>query len=199
MRKVAMAVLAVLALGVGQAAAQAIQDPLEHALDLGNRDQAAGAEAMLKLAQADDHRAQWYYAMYLLNGRGVARDEAQAWTWVKASAEGGHSEGMVSAAVMLATGQGVAEDDVAARGWYRKAAEGGSAHALRSLGGMVLTGEGGPAEKVRGLAYIELAHDGGDELAGKILGRVNITLTTEELREAQAIKAEWKRKFGTPK
>jgi TPR repeat protein len=199
MRGMAMAVLAMLALGVGEAAAQPIKPEVTATLERHESDPVRGARDMGDLAQDGDAVAQWYYGMYLLNGDGVDRDQQAAWTWVKRSAEGGFLNGQISAAVMLATGEGVAEDDVAAREWYRKASEHPSAHALRGLGVMMLTGEGGPVELLRGYAYLEMAREGGDRNAGLILDRVGAQLSADDRRTVDAIKADWKRTFGDPR
>ncbi|HYE45208.1 MAG TPA: tetratricopeptide repeat protein [Caulobacter sp.] len=199
MRRMVMAALAVLAMAVaGAASAQPMAPEVEATLKRHRADPVRAARDMGDLAEDGDPVAQWYYGMYLLNGDGVDRDEAAAWTWVERSARGGFSNGMISAAVMLATGQGVAEDDVAAREWYRKAAEQGSAHALRSLGMMMLTGEGGAVDPLRGYAYVEMASEGGDEHAGRLLQRMPPALSEDDRRSAEAIKVEWKRKFGDP-
>ncbi|NBB14139.1 hypothetical protein GVN21_02065 [Caulobacter sp. SLTY] len=199
MRKVAIAVLAMLALSMGAAAAaQPVKPEVEATLKRHDTDPVRAARDMGDLAEDGDPVAQWYYGMYLLNGDGVDRDQQAAWIWVKRSAEGGFVNGQISAAVMLATGEGVAEDDVAAREWYRKASEQPSAHALRGLGTMLLTGEGGAQDPFRGYAYIEMARDGGDRNAGLIMQRLP-ALTSEERQKVEAIKVEWKRAFGDPR
>lgn len=161
-------------------------------------DSVKAADYFRRSAERDDARAQWQYGMMLLNGDGAPLNPSDAWVWVKKSADNGYLNGQVSAAVMLAIGQGVRENDPEAREWYRKAAEQGSAHALRSLGYMLLTGEGGAVEPSRGQAYVELAIEGGDEAAGTLLRDMGKTLSAADRRSADAVKSDWKRKFGDP-
>lgn len=136
-------------------------------------------------------RALWISGMMLLRGEGVAPDAQRGVERVRAAAEAGSVEGMVSTAVFLATGEGgVQVDAAAARSWYDKAARLGSAHALRGLGAMWTVGEGGPVDAARGQAYLELAQEGGDGVAAELLRSLSRRLTAD--REAiDAIKAEW--------
>ncbi len=143
-------------------------------------------------AELGDPRAQWNYAMALLNGEGVAISETEAWKWVKASGEAGYRNAQVSTAVMLAIGQGVAEDDVQARAWYEKAALAGSAHALSSLGMMLITGEGGPVDAVTGQAYLELAAAGGGAFSKRLLDERGIAPTAGQRATIDRIKASWR-------
>ncbi|HEV2083152.1 MAG TPA: tetratricopeptide repeat protein [Brevundimonas sp.] len=151
-------------------------------------------------AEAGDAAAQWEVGMMLLNGHGVARNDAEAYRWVRKSGEQGNESGMISTAVMLAMGQGVGRDPGAARDWYRRAAEThGSAHALRGLAGMLLMGDGGAPEPERGLAYLELAAEGGDAPAAQILEAV-APQAAGKLDRAQvdAFKTEWIAAHGRP-
>lgn len=151
-------------------------------------------------AEAGDAEAQWNLGMMLLNGRGVARDETQAFTWVKRAADAGYENGMISTAVMLAMGQGTAKDEAQARDWYRRAAETHrSAHALRGYAGMLIMGQGGPQDAERGLAYLELAGEGGDENALRILEVIAPQAAGQVDRaRVDGFKAEWVAAHGRP-
>src|SRR5690606_34506909 len=121
----------------------------------------------------------------------VARDEPLARRYVRASAEGGFVDGMISMAVMLARGEGGPVDAAQARGWYRRAAETGSPHALRGLGAMLLVGEGGPADPVIGAAYLELAAKGGDELAPRLQQALADVIGAQDPAAVEAAKGRW--------
>jgi len=148
-----------------------------------------------RAAQQGNARSAWVVGMNLLNGTGVAKNEAEAYRWVRRSGEAGDLRGQISTAVMLALGQGTAENDVEARAWYRKAAEAGSAHGLRGLGIMIYTGEGGAADPAMGYAYLQLASAGGDENAGRILERIP---APSDRAAVEGHKAAWIAAHGKP-
>jgi uncharacterized protein len=152
---------------------------------------------MRAAADGGDERAQWYAAMMLLNGAGVAQDEVEAYRLVALSSEQDYMAALISRAVMLAMGQGVTEDDAEARNWYRVAAQRGSAHALRSLGGMLARGEGGPVDGAQGLAMLELAAEAGDEIAPEMIERLAPTLRLKR-GDIDMARTAWLVKHGPP-
>jgi len=140
-------------------------------------------------ADLEEPRSQWHVGMMLIQGAGVAKNEAEAFGYVIRSAENGYYEGMNSAAVMFATGQGVNENDQAAREWYYEAAALGSAHALRGLGVMLVTGEGGEANTAMGVALLRLASDAGEVNAQKLLNMLPPNAANET--DIETARTEW--------
>jgi TPR repeat protein len=69
------------------------------------------------------------------DGRGLAKDEAEAARWYRKAAERGNTYGMVALALMYDNGRGVAKDITEALKWYRKAAKLGNELAQRELRG----------------------------------------------------------------
>ena len=63
------------------------------------------------------------------NGRGVAKDDAQAVAWYRKAADQGLAHAQDNLGRMYANGRGVAKDDAQAVAWYRKAADQGDADA----------------------------------------------------------------------
>jgi hypothetical protein len=103
-------------------------------------------------------------AMYA-NGRGVAKDEAEAVRWYRKGAEAGNIDAMLNLASMLAGGNGVAKDDAEALRWYRKGAAAGNSTALYSLAAMYAWGRGVTRDPALASQWMLKALQGGDELA----------------------------------
>ena len=67
------------------------------------------------------------------NGKGVAKDEAEAVGWYRKAAEQGLDLGQFNLGVCYENGKGVAKDSAEAVRWYRKAAAQGCESAIRKL------------------------------------------------------------------
>jgi TPR repeat protein len=67
------------------------------------------------------------------DGRGVAKDVAQAVAWYRKAAEKGYAPAMGFLGDMYANGRGVARDMAEALAWYRKAAALGNESAKANL------------------------------------------------------------------
>src|SRR3989344_4931560 len=80
-----------------------------------------------KAAEKGNANAQYNLGGMYANGRGVARDDAEAVKWYRKAAEHGYAQGQNNLGAMYANGRGVARDDAEAVKWYRKAAEQGLA------------------------------------------------------------------------
>ena len=66
-------------------------------------------------------------------GRGVARDDAEAVRWYRKAAQQGYAIAQTILGFMYAEGEGVTRDDAEAVRWFRKAAEQGNAEARKVL------------------------------------------------------------------
>lgn len=158
---------------------------------------ALALEHYLAAAELGDPRAAWKIGMAHLQGaRGFDGGSAEAYAWVRRSAEGGWIDGMISTAVMLATGDGVARDPIAAAAWYTKAATRGSAHAMRGLGAMHYFRELSDGDKALGLALIELGAERGDESARSILAGIESDARRIDRDEVERFKVEWRRRVA---
>jgi hypothetical protein len=82
------------------------------------------------------------------NGRGVAKDDAEAVQWYRKAAEQGYALGQNNLGVMYRDGRGVARDDALAVSWLRKAAEQGNSLAQKNLASMNEQGRGGATSAV---------------------------------------------------
>jgi TPR repeat protein len=77
--------------------------------------------------------AQTTFGYFLDEGRGVAKNPAEAVRWYRKAAEQGFAMAQFNLATMYAEGVGVAKDEAEAMRWYRKAAEQGDAEAAQAL------------------------------------------------------------------
>ncbi|MGW8370257.1 MAG: tetratricopeptide repeat protein [Gammaproteobacteria bacterium] len=146
----------------------------------------------LSAAELGDPRAAWKVGMAHLQGHpDFGGGSAEAYTWVRRSAEGGWVDGMISTAVMLATGDGTERDADEAAYWYTEAVLLGSAHAMRGLGAMHLNGELEMSDPTLGLALLELGAEGGDEMALAILDSIRDQTRNFERADVDRIKADW--------
>jgi len=121
-------------------------DEFAAGVDAYSRGDYTAAYAMfMKEAQKGNASAQYKTGFMLAEGRGVAKNDAEAVRWYKLAAEKGLSAAQYNLAVMYEEGKGTAQDPEAALKWYRKAAEKGLAAAQYNLG--VMYGNGGAVEQ----------------------------------------------------
>ena len=98
--------------------------------------------SLKRSAEAGDASAQYALGLRCREGKGVAKDIAQALTWFRKAAEQGNAGAQFNLGAMYAVGEGVPKDAVQATAWYRKAAEQGQADAQSRLGEMYFDGHG---------------------------------------------------------
>ena len=77
--------------------------------------------------------AQYNLGIMYAEGKGIAKDEAQAVAWFRKAAEQGYAPAQFNLGVMYAEGIGIAKDETQAVAWSRKAAEQGYAPAQEAL------------------------------------------------------------------
>ena len=118
----------------GTAATPEVALPRAEAQDLATADSAykrgdyaTVLQLMRPMADAGNTRAQNKLGLMYENGRGVAKDDAQAVYWYRKAADQGEAYAQKNLGVMYANGRGVAKDEAQAVAWYRKAADQGLA------------------------------------------------------------------------
>jgi TPR repeat protein len=89
---------------------------------------------LLARANKGDAWAQNRLGFFYQNGRGVARNSAQALEWYRKAAAQGNTSAQNNLGTMYARGQGVKADHYLAVSWFRKAAAKGNAPAQNNLG-----------------------------------------------------------------
>ena len=148
------------------------QDIPQRANDLYKQGRYAEAFSLYQgLAEQGDANAQTFLGFMYANGRGVAKDEAQAIVWYRKAAEQGDATAQFSLGVMYyADGLGVAKDKAQAVVWFRKAAELGYADAQANLGFMYANGQGVTKDEAQAVVWFRKAAEQGLARAQSRLG-----------------------------
>lgn len=90
-------------------------------------------EQTKKAAEQGDAAAQYNLGLRYVDGRGVAKDNAEAAKWFRKAADQGNANGQFELGYMFESGKGVAKDETEAAKWYQKAAAQGNTDAMRRL------------------------------------------------------------------
>ena len=93
-------------------------------------------EQTKKAAEQGDAFAQYSLGLRYVDGRGVAKDDAEAVKWYRKAAGQGNADGQFELGYMYESGRGVAKDEAEAAKWYQKAAMLGNVNAVRRLENM---------------------------------------------------------------
>jgi TPR repeat protein len=104
-----------------------------------------------------------------LDGRGVARDDAEAARWTLEAAKHGHLEAQYRMGRLYEEGRGVGVDERQAFNWYRRAAKEWYPPAQLSLGRMYERGRGTPQNLVKAEKWYRKAVDEGLDEAREAL------------------------------
>jgi TPR repeat protein len=100
------------------------------------------------------------------NGRGVAKDEAQAVAWYHKAADQGDASAQYHLGLRYADGLGgVPKDEAQAAVWYRKAADQGHAGAQNNLGALYANGQGVQQSYTQAVRWYARAAQRGEEIA----------------------------------
>ena len=84
-------------------------------------------------AEKGDASAQYNLGLRYVDGRGVAKDSAEAAKWFRKAADQGNANGQFELGYLYEIGKGVAKDQKQAAKWYQKASAQGNANAMRRL------------------------------------------------------------------
>ena len=131
-------------------------------------------------------------------GRGVPQDDAEAVRWFHLAAEQGDADAQYNLGVMYDIGRGVPQDDAEAVRWYRLAAEQGHASGQRNLGLMYSNGRGVPQDHVSAHMWLNLATATGDENAREARENIAVSMSREQIAEAQRRAREWHAAHSVP-
>ncbi len=113
-------------------------------------------------AEQGDVDAQTFIGWMYAEGRGVAKDGAEAVRWYRKAAEQGVAQAQNNLGTMYGKGDGVAEDNAEALRWFRKAADQGFATAQTNVGYMYNNGEGVSEDNAEALRWFRKAAGQGD-------------------------------------
>ena len=123
-------------------------------------------------AEDGDARAQFNLGRMYAEGRGVTKDEEEAFKWVRRAAEQGHTAAQNRLGIMYTQGRGVAKDEVEAVKWIRKAAEQGGPGAQTNLGSRYAIGRGVQKDEKEAVKWFLKAAEQGYPAALKALERM---------------------------
>ena len=147
-----------------------------------------------KAAKKGDSKAQNILASRYYNGKGVPQDYAEAMKWWRLAAEQGDAEAQHGLGDCYYGGKGVPKDYAEAVKWWRLAAEQRDATAQMCLGGCYYNGKGVPQDEVLAYMWYNLAAASGFEAAKSLRELISVTMTPEQIAEAQKLSREWKPK-----
>lgn len=143
------------------------------------------------LARAGDANAQHALGAMHEYGRGLERSDSRAALWYRKAAEQSMPEAQYRLGVLHENGWGVSLDAVLAAQWYERAAQLGHVFAQHDLAYMYLNGEGLPKDAVQAYKWLKIASAERPDLMTKHLLSVSRTLTSLELKEAEALAQAW--------
>lgn len=133
---------------------------------------ALAAAAFREKAEKGDAMAQHDLGVLYADGRGVARNYAEAARWFRKSAEAGIANAQFNLAVLTERGLGVTRDAAEAARLYRQAAEQGHAGAQYNLGIVLAEGRGVPQDYAEAGVWFRRAANQGFAKAAYNLGVV---------------------------
>ncbi len=134
---------------------------------------AVAAGAFREKAEKGDATAQHDLGVLYADGRGVARDYAEAARWFRRSASAGVANAQFNLAVLTERGLGVTRDAAEAARLYRLAAEQGHAGAQYNLGIVLAEGRGVAQDYAEAGTWFRRAADQGFAKAAYNLGVVH--------------------------
>lgn len=118
----------------------------------------AMAQRLLSPFLAQGHpEALFRMAIMAQNGLGMVRNEANAFTWMRAAAEQGHGLAQHGLGFMYMQGECVTQDGAEAVQWFKRAAAQGLAGSQTTLGMMYEQGMGVPKDMEEAQRWYKLA------------------------------------------
>ena len=90
-------------------------------------------EQVKKVAEQGDAAAQYNLGLRYIDGRGVAKDAAEAAKWFRKAADQGNADGQFELGYLYESGRGITKGEAEAAKWYQKAAVQGNGDAIRRL------------------------------------------------------------------
>ena len=129
------------------------------------------AQAILMAAKEGVVDAQALLGQILLEGRGIARDQALALRWFQIAAQGGHLMARNMVGRCREHGWGCAVDEVAAASEYRLAATAGLDWGQYNYANLLATGRGVAVDQAQALGFYRQAAEQGHAKSMNLLGR----------------------------
>ena len=157
------------------------------------REQEAGVEPDLALAEQGDAEAQARLAVAFFNGRGAALDYKEAIRWARLAAEQENARAEALLAAAHFNGQGVPQDHEEAVRWAKLAAERGDSGGQVILGMAYVNGFGVTRDYVAAYMWLTLAASGGSNIQGtdQLRSLAAARMTPEQIEEAELRVRDW--------
>ncbi|RPH80794.1 MAG: sel1 repeat family protein [Nitrospiraceae bacterium] len=146
------------------------------------------------LAEQGHAGAQYNLGLLYANGKGVQKDDTQAWQWYEKAAVQGHADAQVNLGMLYDYGRGVPQDFKKAVYWYRLSAHQGNALAQRRLGLMYERGDEVPQDYVKAYMWYSLGSANGVEAGIRLRDALAKKMDPDQIAEAQKLAREWKPK-----
>jgi S1-C subfamily serine protease len=131
---------------------------------------AARIAAWRSAAEQGNSLAQRFLGICYTNGRGVAKNDAEAVKWFRKAAEQGDATAQGNLGYRYYKGQGVIKDNAEALKWARKAADQGLAFAQAFLGQCYNNGDGVTKNDTEAVKWFRKSAEQGDDTAQYCLG-----------------------------
>lgn len=144
----------------------------------------------LKAASAGNAWAQNALAQRLYYGKGVEKNDSEAFRWAKKSADQGCPSGEITLGYFYDFGIGTQKNKFEAVKWYRKAADKGETIAMRNLAQHYLNGTGVDKSEAEALRWCTEAANRGDAEAGQELEEIQARKTDKWIKENERRKKE---------
>jgi len=129
-------------------------------------------EELRARANAEESSAMEELARRLLQGVGVAKDDAQAADWYQKAAKQGYAPAQTNLGQFYAAGRGVPKDFAQALMWFKAAANQGNTTAQVNMGVMYERGFGVAADREAAITWYRVASDHGSTVAQANLYRL---------------------------
>jgi uncharacterized protein len=134
-----------------------------------------------------------HYALgkHYSHGRGVAKNNEKAMRYFRLAAEKGLSEAQFSLAECYYLGNGTSRNPSEAAKWYGLAAQQCLAIAQFKLGLRYSKGDGVPKNTLFGYMWLNISAVEGDPYAKRCRDFLEMTMTRDQIMEAQKMSSDW--------
>ncbi len=155
------------------------------------QDYARAARLFEQAAQEGHTDAQYMYGIALSAGQGIGQNHKEAVVWLERAALRGHKRAQYQLGQTFMNGRGVARDRSWGARWYGMSAHQGYAKAQLALGVAFIKGIGMPKDPQSGAGWLMLAEKGGDATAGKLLKKLQPSMSEADYGEAMTRAETW--------
>ncbi len=155
-------------------------------------DFAAALGAWLPLARRGDARAQTWIGIMHGEGRGVAKDAAEAIRWLGRAASRNYAEAEFRLGVIHEFGHGIDEDKARAHAFYERAANHAHVEAQLRLSELYEFGIGTAVDLVRAYMWSDIAKRTASTHAERVVAGGNLDTLAELMTPGQISEARWR-------